>query len=67
VDEFFNLLCQRLEAQLKLTNNEKLLSSVFAGKLCYEIRSVDEVKTHTHIHTYIHTHKERKRKRDRQI
>ncbi|PRP81656.1 hypothetical protein PROFUN_01163 [Planoprotostelium fungivorum] len=42
VEEFFNLLCQRMETRLKGTSQEKLLSSIFAGKICNEIRSVDE-------------------------
>ena len=43
VDEFFNFLCQRLEAQLKNTPHAKVLSSVFGGKISNEIRSVDKV------------------------
>jgi ubiquitin carboxyl-terminal hydrolase 34 len=39
VDEFFNLLCQRLEAQMKNGPGEKLLSSIFGGKISNEIRS----------------------------
>eukprot|EP01117_Protostelium_nocturnum_P003746 TRINITY_DN1501_c0_g1_i2.p1 TRINITY_DN1501_c0_g1~~TRINITY_DN1501_c0_g1_i2.p1 ORF type:complete len:1731 (-),score=672.01 TRINITY_DN1501_c0_g1_i2:2343-7535(-) len=42
VEEFFNLLCQRIEARLKGTDQEKLLQNIFAGKICNEIRSVDE-------------------------
>lgn len=41
MDEFFNLLCQRLEAQLKGTPHEKLLSATFGGKISNEIRSLD--------------------------
>lgn len=43
VDEFFNLLCQRLEAQLKGTPHSTLLSSIFGGKISNEIRSVEKV------------------------
>lgn len=34
-------MCQRLETQLKHTPYEKLLSSIFGGKISNEIRSID--------------------------
>ncbi len=42
VDEFFNLLCQRLEAQLKHTADTKLLNHQFGGTLANEIKSTDK-------------------------
>jgi ubiquitin C-terminal hydrolase len=42
VDEFFNLLCQRLEAQLKHTADGKLLNHQFGGTLANEIKSTDQ-------------------------
>lgn len=41
VDEFFNLLCQRLETKLKKSGNENLLKNIFVGQISNEIRSVE--------------------------
>eukprot|EP01119_Soliformovum_irregulare_P016659 TRINITY_DN4860_c0_g1_i1.p1 TRINITY_DN4860_c0_g1~~TRINITY_DN4860_c0_g1_i1.p1 ORF type:complete len:2591 (-),score=801.00 TRINITY_DN4860_c0_g1_i1:32-7804(-) len=41
VDEFMNLLCQRIEDQLKGSPHGKLLSSIFTGKTSNEVRSID--------------------------
>lgn len=42
VDEFFNILWQRLEQQLKGTYLEKLLPTFFVGALANQIRSVEQ-------------------------
>lgn len=50
VEEFFNVLCDRLENALKPTKNPKLLDEVFSGTVLQEIickKSPDHVKEHT--------------------
>jgi len=40
--EFFNILLDTLETELKTTTNEKLLKEVFGGELCSEIKSLED-------------------------
>lgn len=42
VNEFFNLLTEKLEQNLKGTSNPKILEEVLGGKLSNEIRSLEE-------------------------
>jgi len=42
VDEFFHMLCQRLETIIKGTSQEKLLQTVFGGTFSNEIRSLEK-------------------------
>jgi hypothetical protein len=42
VNEFFNILTDKLEQNLKGTSNPGILQKVMGGNLCHEIVSLDE-------------------------
>lgn len=41
VNEFFNLICDKLENDLKMTSNSTLLQELIGGKLTHEIISLE--------------------------